>query len=58
MSRKIAIIWGAAIIAVALLNIADILPDWATFATVLTLPFVASATGNGCCLALGRRVEP
>ena len=44
MKRTVAIAWGAAVLSVALLNIADVLPDWATFAAVMTLPFVA---GNG-----------
>ncbi|GGD61405.1 hypothetical protein [Croceicoccus mobilis] len=42
MTRKTAFLWGAAILMVALLNIIDILPDWATFAAVLTLPLMAT----------------
>ena len=34
------VLWGAAVIIVALLNIADVLPDWATIAAILTLPFL------------------
>ena len=41
-------IWGLAVIVVALLNIADVLPDWATFAAMLTLPFMAARTGMTC----------
>lgn len=41
MKRTVAIAWGTAVLAVAVLNIVDVLPDWATFAAVLTLPFVA-----------------
>lgn len=41
MKRTVAIAWGTAVVAVAMFNIADVLPDWATFAAVLTLPFVA-----------------
>lgn len=44
------VLWGAAIIIVALLNIADVLPDWATIAAILTLPFLAVATGTRCGL--------
>ena len=44
------ILWGLAILAVALLNIVDVLPDWATIAAILTLPFVAIATGTRCSL--------
>lgn len=50
MKRKSAYLWGAAVVAVGLLNIFDVLPDWTTIAAVLTLPFVASATGMRCCL--------
>jgi hypothetical protein len=41
-------VWGLVIGLAALLNIVDVLPDWATIAAILTLPFVASANG-GCC---------
>ena len=48
MSRKIAMLWATAILTVALLNIVDVLPGWATIAAVLTLPFVAMTTGGFC----------
>ncbi|MEL7679556.1 hypothetical protein AAG593_01500 [Citromicrobium bathyomarinum] len=44
------VLWGAAVIIVALLNIVDVLPDWATIAAILTLPFLAVATGTRCGL--------
>lgn len=49
MKRSVAIFWAAAILGVALLNIADILPDWTTFAAILTLPLLATVTGRNCC---------
>ncbi len=58
MTRNITLVWGAAVIAVALLNIVDVLPDWATFTAILTWPIVARASGNCCCLPLSQRVEP
>ncbi|NCP19664.1 MAG: hypothetical protein GW855_10970 [Erythrobacter sp.] len=48
MTKISPFLWGAAIILVALLNIADVLPDWTTIAAILTLPFVAAATGMRC----------
>jgi len=42
MSRKVSILWALAILGVALLNIADILPDWTTIAAILTLPAMAA----------------
>jgi len=42
------LLWGAAVVIVALLNIVDVLPDWMTFAAILTLPFVAVSTGMRC----------
>ena len=48
MSRKVSFAWGAVVIAVALLNIADVLPDWTTIAAILTLPVMA--TRQGRCL--------
>ncbi|WP_370178404.1 hypothetical protein [Alteriqipengyuania sp.] len=41
-------IWGSVVISVALLNIVDMLPDWATFAAILTLPFMAASNGARC----------
>ncbi len=38
MSRNTTLAWGAAVIGVALLNIADVLPDWTTFAAILVMP--------------------
>ena len=46
--------WGLAILATALLNIAGVLPDWMTFAAILTLPFVAVKTGMKCELPFRR----
>ncbi|WP_299308723.1 hypothetical protein [uncultured Croceicoccus sp.] len=37
--KHIAMAWGLAVIVVAVINILDVLPDWATFAAILTLPF-------------------
>ncbi|GAB5348596.1 hypothetical protein [Alteriqipengyuania sp. 357] len=45
MSRKLYPFWGLLVVAVALLNIVDVLPDWATFAAVLSLPLM---TAIGC----------
>jgi len=42
MDRKTAFAWGAGIMVIALLNIIDVLPDWTTFAAILTVPFVAT----------------
>lgn len=42
MNRKFRnLAWGAAILAIALLNIVDILPDWTTYVAVFTLPLLA-----------------
>ncbi|MBT0670020.1 hypothetical protein HT136_16770 [Novosphingobium profundi] len=41
MNRNVSLAWGAAVIGVALLNIADILPDGATILAILTLPALA-----------------
>jgi len=41
-------LWTLAVIAVGILNILDVLPDWTTIAAVLTLPFMAATTGNWC----------
>lgn len=46
-------LWALAVIAVAVLNIVEILPDWTTVAAVLTLPFFATATGTRCGSARG-----
>lgn len=46
MSRKVSFAWGAVVIAVALLNIADVLPDWTTIAAILTLPVMARRQGR------------
>ncbi|MEL7729803.1 hypothetical protein AAG612_09710 [Citromicrobium bathyomarinum] len=51
MTRNIQLLWGALILVVALLNIVDVLPDWATFAAVLSLPLM---TASGC---LTRRAD-
>ena len=45
MKNIVPYLWGLAVLAVALLNIADVLPDWTTFAAILTLPYVASRSG-------------
>ncbi|MEL7782109.1 hypothetical protein AAG607_03635 [Citromicrobium bathyomarinum] len=42
--------WGAVVILVALLNIAGVLPDWTTFAAIVTLPYVAISNGARCGL--------
>lgn len=39
-----------AIVAVALFNVFDILPDWTTVAAVTVLPFFAAANGMKCRL--------
>ncbi len=46
-------LWGLAVLAVALLNIADVLPDWTTFAAILTLPYLATRSSMSC--RLGRK---
>ncbi|MBB3034217.1 hypothetical protein [Alteriqipengyuania lutimaris] len=51
MTRNIQFLWGVLIVVVALLNIADVLPDWATFAAVLSLPLM---TAIGC---IARRTD-
>ena len=43
-------LWGSAVILVALLNIAGVLPDWTTFVAILTLPYLAVTTGRRCSL--------
>lgn len=43
-----ALIWGTAVMAIALLNIVDVLPDWTTIAAVLTAPFFLD--GSKCSL--------
>ncbi len=48
-TNKSVFIWAAAIVAIALLNIAEILPDWTTFAAILTLPFAASISRRQRC---------
>ena len=51
MPKIHAILWAAAVLCVAVLNIIDVLPDWATFAAVLTLPFMAALNASACCRA-------
>ncbi|MXO68985.1 hypothetical protein [Pelagerythrobacter marinus] len=46
-------LWAIAVVTVALLNIADVLPDWATIAAILTLPFMATLSGMHCRPAKG-----
>ena len=46
MTRPIALLWAAAIMAVAALNIAGILPDWTTVAAILTLPPLAAGSAQ------------
>lgn len=58
MKMIIPFLWGAAVIIVALLNIVDVLPDWATYTAILTLPFVAAATGMRCRLPANRKADP
>lgn len=48
MTYRLPLLWGLAIFAVALLNIVDVLPDWATIAAILTLPLLASVTRMRC----------
>ncbi len=47
MTNRAAILWGAAILTIALLNIVDVLPDWTTITAVLTLPLVANWRCSG-----------
>ncbi|GGN43079.1 hypothetical protein GCM10011349_06790 [Novosphingobium indicum] len=42
MSRTTAILWALAVLAVALLNVLEVLPDWATFAAIFSLPAMAA----------------
>jgi len=51
MKNIVPYLWGLAVFAVALLNIADVLPDWTTFAAILTLPYVASRYSMSCRLS-------
>lgn len=44
MTRTRALLWGVAVIAIALLNIVDVLPDWTTIAAILTAPLFLSAS--------------
>lgn len=48
MNRISPFVWGAAVVFVALLNIAGILPDWTTITAILTLPFLASRSAMAC----------
>lgn len=43
MNRKHVPIWAFGITIVATHNILDVLPDWTTFAAILTLPVLSSA---------------
>ncbi|MCJ1961713.1 hypothetical protein [Novosphingobium mangrovi (ex Hu et al. 2023)] len=50
MSRNTSLLWGAAVMGVALLNIAEILPDWTTITAILTMPaMVALRIRKGRC---------
>ena len=51
ITRNIHLLWGVLIVVVALPNIVDVLPDWATIAAVLSLPLT---TAIGC---LTRRTD-
>lgn len=46
-------LWAIAVFAVALLDIADVLPAWTTIAAILTLPFMAAVSGMRCRYAAG-----
>jgi len=55
MSRNVSLLWGGGVIAVALLNIAEVLPDWTTIAAILTMPAMVALRirkrrthGKGC----------
>lgn len=50
MPTKTAILWALAVLGVAVLNILDVLPDWTTFAAVLTLPAMAGLRACRCGL--------
>ncbi|WP_374407557.1 hypothetical protein [Pelagerythrobacter sp.] len=39
-------VWAFAVMAVAVLNILDVLPDWTTIAAILTIPLLATSCGN------------
>lgn len=45
MNRKLVSIWALGVTLIAALNILDVLPDWTTFAAILTLPFFSPACG-------------
>lgn len=49
MKSRTALLWGAAVIGVALFNIAGALPDWATYAAVFTLPMLAVTSCRKSC---------
>ena len=54
MKNIVPYLWGLAVLAVALLNIADVLPDWTTFAAILTLPSAGVALrGRVGCGSVG-----
>ncbi|WP_164844009.1 hypothetical protein [Croceicoccus ponticola] len=46
MIKKFTIIWAAAVIGIALLDILTVLPSGSTNAAVLTFPALALANGN------------
>jgi len=49
MTNRKAVLWGAGIIGVALLNVAGVLPDWTTFVAISTLPALAVSSRRRCC---------
>lgn len=49
------IYWGAAVLLIAILNIVEVLPDWATIAAVLTAPFFFSVSGARCAVSKSAR---
>lgn len=49
MHRHEAMLWAAATLTVAGLNIIEVLPDWTTIAAVLTLPLIAASRASACC---------
>lgn len=54
MPTRIAITWALAILAVAVLNILDVLPDWTTFAAVVAMPAFAVSSARRCAARAGR----
>ena len=58
MTRNIRILWGVLVVVVALINIVDVLPDWATFAAKDAVFRPSSTVGAGTTWAPGWTSDP